>query len=123
MRATDKLAHSFQSAEVVFDSVVIYRAVAMIKSVRTPRMVASVHAVPVVVPRGEPDCRHSQISQVRQVIDDTANVAAVIGARISSVVSFARRISRSIVRRVAVAETVWHYQVDDVVRRDALKIC
>ena len=42
---------------------------------------AFVQIIDVVVPGREPDCRHAEIFQIRQVRDDAFKVAAVVIAR------------------------------------------
>ena len=122
VRALYKFAQGLHRAEAVFDRVVVVGVVAVVVGVRTPRLATAVDAVPVVVPGREPDGRDAQLFQVRQAVDDAAEVAAVPRARVASVVRFRRSACGRVVRAVAVREAVGHDEVDNVVGRDALKI-
>ena len=72
-------------AKTIFDGVIINRMIAVIISVRTPRLVAVIHAIPVVVPGREPKSGHAQFFQIRKMIDDSAKIAAMISARIFAI--------------------------------------
>src|SRR5437868_7190431 len=67
MSLLNQLAQGAHVAEVFFDTVIIYRAVTVIRGVRTPGFVAGAYSVPVFVPGREPERSHAQRFQVRQV--------------------------------------------------------
>src|SRR5208283_2382018 len=80
-----------------------------------------VEAVVVVVNRGHPDSRNTEALQVRQMIDDALEVAAVIKTGLVPIQETPRD-RRVIVGWIAIGETVWHQEVDDVVRGEATKV-
>jgi hypothetical protein len=61
--------------------------------------------------------------EIRKVIDNTAQITAMISARIFSIIGRRGSVRRSVVCLVAVGKTVGHDQVDDVINIDALKMC
>ncbi len=67
----------------------------------------------------EPQSCHAQILQVRKMVLDSAQIAAVIRAWLRAVVRVGK-FGRFIVGGIAVGEAVGHDQVDHVVGREAL---
>ena len=76
--------------------------------------------VGVVIPGIQPQRRDAEVFQIRQAIDDAAQVAAVIVTAFAAIKQ-APGFRRVVVRRVAVAETVGHDEVQHIIRRETLK--
>src|SRR5258705_1952129 len=66
--------------------------------------------VVVVIPGREPDRRDAKILQIRQAIDDTLKIAAVVVKLVLAIVD-AARLWRVVVCRIAIAEPVEHDQI------------
>ena len=115
MGLPDQLAQRREIAKAIFDRVVIDRVIAVIVSIRAPGLIATIHAVPVVVPRRQPQCSDAELFEIRQMVDDAAQVAAMKRAWIVAIVCLRRCVSRRVVRRIAVGKTIDHDQVDNVV--------
>src|SRR2546423_614881 len=80
-----------ERAEVLFDSVEVNRAVAVEACGRSALLLLDlVGVVDVVVPGREPDGCDAQLFQVRQVVDDSLKVAAVVVELVRAVVESAR---------------------------------
>ena len=118
----DQLTQRLHIAKAIFDRVIIDRVVAVIVSAWTPGTIAVVHAVPIVVPGIQPERSHAKVLEIAELIDNAAQIAAMKGARILSIVGGGRRIGRRIVRWVAVGKTIRHDQIDDIAGRDSLKM-
>ena len=117
----DHLAQRREIAEVLLDAVEVDGPVAVVVGDRLPVVgLAVVQVVDVVVPGVEPQRGDAELLQVRQLLDDPAQVAAVVVPRLRAVEE-ALRAGGVVVRRIAVREAVGHDQVDDVVRREALE--
>src|ERR1043166_192502 len=96
--------------------------IAVVVRVWAPRFIATVYAIPVVVPRCEPECCDAEIFQIGQLVDYAAQVTAVKAAWVVAIVGFGWRVFRIVVRWIPVNEAIRHDQVDHVVGRDALEI-
>ena len=119
--AVHQLAEIVERSEVLLDGVEIDRAVAVVIGDRlVVVLLALVQMVDVVVDRREPDGGHAEIFQIGEVLDDPAEIAAVIVAGLRAIVHAARD-GRVVVGRVAVGEAVGHQEVDHVVGREALE--
>src|SRR5437588_13093498 len=70
VRLLNQLAQGIHVAEVFFDTVIIYRAVTVIRGVRTSGFVAAAYSVPILVPGREPDGADTHSIQVRQMLSD-----------------------------------------------------
>ena len=106
---------------MLLDAVEVDGAVAVVVGDRLAVVgLALVQVIDVVVPGVEPKRRDAEVLQVRQAVDDPAQVAAVVVARLRAVEQASRH-GRVVVRRVAVREAVGHDEVDDVVGREALE--
>ena len=91
----NKFLQAGKISKVIFDAIVINRAVTVIRSIRAPGLIAIIHAVPVVVPRRQPQRGHAQVFEILKMIDDAAKIAPVIRAWVASIVSVRRRIRRA----------------------------
>jgi hypothetical protein len=121
VRGIHQLAELRQRPKVLLDAIVVDRAVAVI--IRDGLAVGSfalVQMVDVVIHRVEPDGRHAQVLQIRQVIDNALEITAVIIARLLPV-PHAARYGWIVIGGIAVREAIRHDQVNNVVRREALK--
>ena len=119
--AVHELAKLVKRPEVLLDAVEIDRAVAVvIRDCLTVVLLALVQMVDVVVNRREPDGGHPEIFQIGKVLDDPAEIAAVVIARLRAIVHAARD-GWVIVGRVAVGEAIGHQEIDDVIGREALE--
>src|SRR5205085_7967866 len=98
----NEVAQLRERAEVLLDSVEVNRAVAVEARGRCALLLLYlVGVVDVVVPGREPDCCDAQLFEVRQVVDDALEVAAVVVELVRAVVESVR-LRRVVVRRVAV---------------------
>src|SRR2546425_6382729 len=95
----------------------------MIIGVWTPGLIAGVHSIPVVVPGSQPQSGYAEVFEVLKVVDDAAQIAAMISARIPAIVGGGRTSGRLIVGQVPIRETIGHDQINHVVSGDALKMC
>jgi len=83
VRGVHQFAELGESAEVLFDAVEIHRAVAVIVGdALVVVSLALVQAVDVVVYRVDPDGGGAEILEIRQVIDDALEVAAMVVTRL-----------------------------------------
>src|ERR1051326_2719111 len=120
VRFLDQLAQGRESTEAILDGVIVDRMIAVVVRVWAPRFIATVYAIPVVVPRCEPECCDAEIFQVGQLVDYAAQVTAVKAAWVVAIVGFGWRVFRIVVRCITVNEAIRHDQVDHVVGSDAL---
>ena len=116
MRRFDHPAQIGKRPEMIFHAVIINRAITVITRIRTPRLIASRRLVRIVIPRCQPNRRYAQLFEIRHFRRDAFEIAAVPRTRICAVNIF-------IIRRVAIGESVGHYQINHVVVRNSLKIC
>src|SRR6266481_3367788 len=75
-----------QVAKMIFNAVVIDCVITMVISIRAPGLIALIDAVPVVIPRSQPQGGNTEFLQVRKMIDHTAQIATVIGTWVVSIV-------------------------------------
>ena len=61
----------------------------MVVSIWTPRFIANVYAVPVVIPGSQPQSGYPKVLEVLQVIDDAAQIANAAGVAAIGAVFFA----------------------------------
>src|SRR5262245_32230344 len=85
MSLLDQLAKCFKIAESILNLVKVDSVIAVIVGVWTPWLVAFIKAVPVVVPGTQPQCRNAEVLEIWQVIDDAAQITAVIRTQVCSV--------------------------------------
>ena len=107
----DQMLQIGQRSKVLFDSVFIHGAIAV---------VVLLGRVVVVHDRRQPDCGHTEVFQVVEVIADAAQVAAMISARFCAVVVI-RRFRRMIVRGVAIRKSIRHNQIQNIIGTQSLK--
>ena len=112
MSRRDQFLIILHRAEVVFDGVLVNRAIAVIVG----------GGVVVVIQRRKPQRGHPEVLQVRQMLLDALQIAAMIGLRTSAVIGSRRRAFGLIVAGIAVGEAIRHDQVNNIVARDSLKL-
>ena len=49
-----KLSQGLQAAEVVLNSIMVHRVIAVVVSIRAPRLITFIHSVEVIIPWSEP---------------------------------------------------------------------
>src|SRR6267142_2394462 len=86
MRLFDQLLKCGEVSEMIFNAVVIDGVITMVISVRAPGFIALIDAVPVVVPRSQPQGGDTKLLQVRKIIDHAPQIATVIGAWILTII-------------------------------------
>src|ERR1019366_4583796 len=121
VRLVHQLTEFLQVAEVLIDAIEIHRTVAVI--IRDGLIVvafAFVQVVDVVVYRSEPERGDAQILQIRKVLRNAGEIAAMVVAALDAIVQSAAD-GGIVVGGVAVGEAVRHDEVDHVVAREALK--
>src|SRR5438876_6529918 len=117
-----QLLEDLEVAEAIFNCVIVYGVIAVIVGIWTPGLVAGVYSVPIVVPGCQPECSHAEVFEVRKVIDNAAQITAVKCPWIPAIVRFWGRISRRVVCRIPIGETVRHQQINYIIVSDTLKI-
>src|SRR5579871_309519 len=104
VRGIYKRAIGFERAQMLFHRIEVHRAIAVI-------VVSG--KIAIIVDRGNPEDGYAEFLEIRQMLLDPHQVAAVIGARRSAVI---RTGGRKIVGWIAIGKAVGHDEIDRVIR-------